>query len=104
MNGRMIINILGHVVKIEGLLMLPSFLIGLIYGESQGWVFLTMAAVCLLMGTTYAAMQISPTHVCLVVAADYFHVSMGELIRKTIPASLVFCALMILYYMLIAAL
>ena len=51
-----------------------------------------------LMCMTHAASQISPTHVCLVVAADYFHISLGDLIRKTLPVSLVFCVLMTVYY------
>ena len=51
MNGAMIIYILGQVLRIEGLLMLPSFLVGLIYGEKQGWAFLFMGAVCLVVGT-----------------------------------------------------
>ena len=51
MNGAMIVYILGQVLRIEGLLMLPSFLVGLIYGERQGWVFLIWGLVCVLVGT-----------------------------------------------------
>ena len=51
MNGAMIVYILGQVLRIEGLLMLPSFLVGLIYGERQGWAYLMMGFVCLLVGT-----------------------------------------------------
>ena len=51
-----------------------------------------------LMCITHAAMQVSPTHVCLIAAAEYFEVSLGELIRKTIPVSVTFCVLMTLYY------
>ncbi|MBQ4551097.1 MAG: TrkH family potassium uptake protein [Oscillospiraceae bacterium] len=51
MNGAMIVYILGQVLRIEGLLMLPSFLVGLIYGERQGWVFLIWGLVCVLIGT-----------------------------------------------------
>ena len=51
-----------------------------------------------LMCITHAASQLSPTHVCLVVASDYFHVTLGDLIRKTLPLSLVFCVLMTIYY------
>ena len=51
MNGAMIVYILGQVLRIEGLLLLPSFLVGLLYGEKQGWVYLLMAGVCLLVGT-----------------------------------------------------
>ena len=58
----------------------------------------TIPLMILFMCMAHGASLVSPTHVCLVVAADYFHVSMGELIRKTIPASLIFCALMLVYY------
>ena len=51
MNGAMILYILGQVLRIEGLLMLPSFLVGLIYGESQGWTYLIWGAVCVVIGT-----------------------------------------------------
>ena len=51
MNGAMIIYILGQVLRIEGLLLLPSFLVGLIYGEPQGEVYLIWGAVCLVVGT-----------------------------------------------------
>ena len=51
MNGAMIVYILGQVLRIEGLLMLPSFLVGLIYSERQGWVYLLMGIVCFLVGT-----------------------------------------------------
>ena len=51
MNGAMIVYILGQVLRIEGLLMLPSCLVGLIYGERQGWAYLLMGIVCFLTGT-----------------------------------------------------
>ena len=54
MNGAMIVYILGQVLRIEGLLMLPSFFVGLIYGERQGWAYLVMGAVCLVVGTLIA--------------------------------------------------
>ena len=57
-----------------------------------------MPLMVLLMCISHAASQVSPVHVCLVVAADYYHVSMGALIRKTLPAALLFCLLMIRYY------
>ena len=51
MNGAMILYILGQVLRIEGLLLLPSALVGLIYGESQGWVFLLWGLFCTVFGT-----------------------------------------------------
>ena len=52
----------------------------------------------LLMCMCHAASQLSPTHVCLVVASDYYGVTLGDLIRKTLPRALLFCMLMIIYY------
>ncbi len=63
-----------------------------------------MPLMVLLMCVCHAASQISPTHVCLVVAADYYQVTLGELIRKTLPRSLLFCLLMVGYYWILAAL
>jgi len=57
-----------------------------------------MPLMVLLMCMCHAASQVSPTHVCLVVASDYFHITLGALIRKTIPLALIFCILMIGYY------
>lgn len=51
MNGSIIVYILGHVLRIEGLLMLPSFLVALIYGESEGWCYLAVACLCFIVGT-----------------------------------------------------
>ena len=60
-----------------------------------------MPLMVLLMCMAHAASQISPVHICLVVAAEYYNVSMGELIRKTLPKALAFCAIAIVYYNLL---
>lgn len=57
-----------------------------------------MPLMVLLMCMCHAASQVSPTHVCLVVAAEYYHITLGELIRKTLPVALTFAVLMIGYY------
>ena len=57
-----------------------------------------MPLMVLLMCMVHAAMQLSPTHVCLTVAAEYFEVTLGALIRRTLPMALLFAALMIGYY------
>ena len=57
-----------------------------------------MPLMVLLMCICHGASQLSPTHICLVVAADYFHVSLGDLIRKTLPKTLLFCFIAIIYY------
>ena len=51
MNVPMIIYILGWILKIEGILMLPSFAVGLIYGESCGIWFLVIGAAAILLGS-----------------------------------------------------
>ena len=60
-----------------------------------------MPLMVLLMCMCHAASQVSPTHVCLAVATEYFGVSLGELVRKTMPSVLVFCASMVVYYCLL---
>lgn len=57
-----------------------------------------MPLMVLLMCMSHAASQISPTHVCLVVAADYYNITLGELVRKTLPWALLFCLLILGYY------
>lgn len=54
-----------------------------------------------LMCMTHAANQLSPTHICLVVATDYYHVMLGDLVRKTLPLTVTFCVLITLYYNLL---
>lgn len=53
--------------------------------------------VVLLMCFSYAAMQVSPTHVCLFIATEYFGTSMGSLVRRTIPIILCFCGIVLAY-------
>ena len=60
-----------------------------------------MPLMVLLMCMAHAASQVSPVHVCLLVAAEQFDVSMGTLIRKTLPKSLVFCGFVLVYYNLL---
>jgi len=61
----------------------------------------SMPLVVLFMCVAHAASLVSPTHLCLVVASDYFGVSLGSLIRKTLPRALLFALLMIGYYNLL---
>lgn len=55
----------------------------------------------LLMCIVHSASQLSPTHVCLSVVSDSFEVSLMDLVRKTLPASLLVCAFAIIYYHLL---
>lgn len=55
----------------------------------------------LILGFSYAANQMTPTHVCLVVVSEHFGISMGALIRKTLPAVLCYCAALVVYYLIL---
>ncbi|MBO7514843.1 MAG: TrkH family potassium uptake protein, partial [Lachnospiraceae bacterium] len=50
MNAYMVFYILGHVLRIEGALMLLPSLVGWIYGENQGFVFLILAVSIFALG------------------------------------------------------
>ena len=52
----------------------------------------------LLMCMSHGASQISPIHVCLVVASEHFRIPLTSLIRKTIPYTLIFCLFALIYY------
>ena len=54
---------------------------------------------CLLMGAIYAGSQVSLTHVCLALSCDHFGVSLGDLIKTTIPIVACFLVLSVLYYL-----
>lgn len=60
-----------------------------------------MPLIVLLMCISHAASQISPAHVCITVASDYFGINVVDLIKKTLPVTLIFCLLMIGYYLLL---
>lgn len=60
-----------------------------------------MPLMVLLMCMCHAASQISPTHICLIVVTEYFDISLGALVRKTLPVSLAFGLLMIGYYQIL---
>lgn len=53
----------------------------------------------LLMSTTYTAMQVSPTHICLTLISEYFGVSLSSMIKQTIPLLIVFMFIAIGYYL-----
>lgn len=52
----------------------------------------------LLMCMCHAASLLSPTHVCLAVVSEAFGISMGSLIRKTLPAVGLFMIITLAYY------
>ena len=52
----------------------------------------------LLMCMCHAASQLSPTHVCVVVAAEHFGIPLSSLIRRVLPVALVFCLAVVGYY------
>ena len=54
-----------------------------------------------LLALSYAAMQISPAHICLAVVTEYFHVSWRDLVRKTLPVITIFILIVHVYYVIL---
>lgn len=52
-----------------------------------------MPLLVMLMGVAWAAMEISPTHVCAFVAADYYHTTFADIFVKALPSVLIFSAI-----------
>ena len=53
------------------------------------------------MGFSFAASQMTPTHVCLAVVTEYFGISLGALLKKTLPVMLTYCVILVGYYLLL---
>lgn len=56
-----------------------------------------LALMILLMCMTYIAMQVSPTHICLVIVTEAIDISFIELVKKTFPVLVIFTAITALY-------
>lgn len=81
------------------------FFAGTVIGGSQAIIALCMPMAFLafpdggipflvmLMSIAWAAMQISPTHVCSFVAADYFHTTLGDIVVRALMPVLIFSAI-----------
>ncbi len=57
-----------------------------------------LALFVLLMCITYVAMQISPTHICLIMCAEDYNISLGGLVKKTLPLVVIFTMIALAYY------
>ena len=57
----------------------------------------------LLMCASYAAMQVSPTHICLTLISEYFKSDFGAMVKKTIPIIAIFMVAILGYYLLLSA-
>lgn len=58
----------------------------------------------LLMGMAFSANQLTPTHVCLPAAAEYFHINFGALVKKSLPLVLSYVVVLFGYYFLLTVL
>lgn len=95
MNASMIFYILGHVLRIEGVFMLLSATVGLIYNEKNGLVFLVMAICLFLLGLLLSIKKPKNTTIylkegCVITALSWILMSFfGALpfyITKEIPS------------------
>ena len=60
-----------------------------------------MPLMVFLMSCTYAAMQISPTHLCLTLACEHFKTDFGALVKRTLPVIGIFYVILTGYYLLL---
>ncbi len=89
------------------------FLIGTIVGGSTAIITLCTAPafaampdggvpfLMLLLCFTYAAMQISPTHICLTLITEYFQSDFSAIVKKTLPIISIFMVAVVGYYLLL---
>ncbi len=56
----------------------------------------------LIMSMGYAAMQISPIHICLTLCSEDFKISLGSLVARVMPMVGVFVLLSFAYYGLLS--
>lgn len=56
-----------------------------------------LALLILLMCMNYISMQVSPTHICLAVIAEYYKISFIDLVKKTLPIGISFIIISSLY-------
>lgn len=89
-----LIFFIGGMINMNGIIAITT---PLAFATCQG----NVALMILLMSVCHAASQISPTHICVILAAEHFHISVGELIRKLLPRSLLFIGMIIVYYNLL---
>lgn len=62
-----------------------------------------LALFVLVMCMSYVAMQISPVHICLTLCAEDFRVSLGSMVRKTLPLVAIFSVIAFAYYAILSA-
>lgn len=60
-----------------------------------------LALLTLLMCMSYIAAQVTPTHICLSVVAEYYRSSLVALVRKTLPVVGIFLVVAVGYYYLL---
>ena len=85
---------LGGLINLSGIIAIGA---PLAFSALEGGAPLMM----LLMCVCHVASQVSPTHICQILAADYFDISLGTLLRKIMPRTFLFCLFAILYYNLL---
>lgn len=58
----------------------------------------TTPLVVFLMSVVHASSQMGLTHPCIMVAAEYYDITLGDMIKKTVPYALAFCVMVAVYY------
>ena len=84
MNYGVVIYILGWILKSEAIFLLFPFVVGLLYGENQGWSYLITAAICLVVGLLFNIKK--PKKGGLLLKEGFFVVALGWIIMSCFGA------------------
>ena len=84
MNYGVVIYILGWILKSEAIFLLFPFVVGLLYGENQGWSYLITAAICLVVGLLFNIKK--PKKGGLFLKEGFFVVALGWIIMSCFGA------------------
>lgn len=57
----------------------------------------------LLMSFGHLGSQLSPTHVCLTISCEYFHVALGDLMKRAVLPAVICSAFFIVYYLFLVS-
>lgn len=98
-------------IPLTSLLILPSFVSGLLMGITVGFVGAVFPllinlpgvdahAVALAFAAGYAGVLLSPVHVCLILTREYFQADLWGIYKRIIPATLVIFAVALAEYFL----
>ena len=84
MNIALILNIIGHILQVEGILLLPSWGVALLYGEWQWYIYLAAALGSFLIGTLLCLHK--PRNTTFLMRDGFVAVALGWVVLSAVGA------------------